>query len=430
MNDSDSQRLLGFLKNINYIRTDRPEKADLIILNTCSVRDKAEQKVYSALGRFKELKSVNPGLVIAVAGCVAQQAGEALLKRVPYLDMVIGTHNIHRIHELLANVSGKRKRVAETGFFADMDKNEYSVAAVPEGGRALLSIMRGCDNFCSYCIVPYTRGREASRPPEEILAEINGLVSKGVVEVTLVGQNVNSYGLGTLTPFPALLRQVSAVSGLKRIRFVTSHPKDIQPELIELFKEEEKLCSHMHLPVQSGSDEVLRRMRRGYTRSDYLEKINRLRRARPGMAITSDVIVGFPGETERDFSETLKLIDEARFDNIFSFMYSPRPGTGAAALDGHLPQEVKSERLAMLQKRQREIAFDKNRELIGRTMEVIIEGRSRQSAAQYVGRSSCARVVNITLPVDMTGKLVDVEITGAYHNSLRGELNERKAICC
>jgi tRNA-2-methylthio-N6-dimethylallyladenosine synthase len=287
------------------MRTDSPEKADLIILNTCTIREKAEHKVYSALGKFRPLKYGRHDIIIAVAGCVAQQAGEALLKKVPYLDMVIGTHNIHLIEQLLKCVSEKKERISATGFFSEMNEVEYAVPRA-EGARALVSIMRGCDNFCSYCVVPFTRGREASRNPNDILFEITALAKKGVIEVTLVGQNVNSFGRGTPNTFAGLLKSVLGIDGIERVRFVTSHPKDIPRELIALFASESKLCAHIHLPVQSGSDAVLKRMKRGYTRQEYLDKIGLLRDARPDIAITTDIITGFPGETDADFDDTMR----------------------------------------------------------------------------------------------------------------------------
>ncbi|TAN61810.1 tRNA (N6-isopentenyl adenosine(37)-C2)-methylthiotransferase MiaB [bacterium] len=430
MNDSDSKRLLSFLKNINYIRTDSPEKADLIILNTCTIREKAEHKVYSALGKFKPLKYGSQHIIIAVAGCVAQQAGEALLKKVPYLDLVIGTHNIHLIEQLLKRVSEKKERISATGFFSEMNEAEYTVASHAEGARALVSIMRGCDNFCSYCVVPFTRGREASRNPDDILFEITALAKKGVIEVTLVGQNVNSFGRGTPNSFAGLLKSVLGIDGIERVRFVTSHPKDISRELIALFAGEGKLCAHIHLPVQSGSDAVLKRMKRGYTRQEYLDKIGLLRDARPDIAITTDIITGFPGETDADFDDTMRLIEEVRFDNNFSFMYSPRPGTVAASLEAQLPLEVKSQRLDVVQQRQREITEEINLSLVGRHTQVLIEGPGKLQSFEYTGKTSCGRVLKIILPFDMTGKLVDVEIIEAYRNSLRGELSQRTSVCC
>lgn len=422
MNDNDSDRLLGFLKDINYIRTEKPEQADFIIINTCSIRDKAEQKVYSALGRFKSLKNENPGLVIGVAGCVAQQKGEAFLKRVPYLDVVVGTHNIHRIQEILCEVRVNKRRVVATELSSGIDGREYGRLPSTSGVKASVSIMRGCDNFCAYCIVPYTRGREVSRTGADIMNEVSALAQRGIKEITLIGQNVNSYGIGTNLDFTALLRKVCRVDGISRVRFMTSHPKDFSAELTRLYAEEEKLCSHAHLPAQSGSDDVLTRMKRGYTRAQYLEKTAMLRAVRPDIAITSDIIVGFPGETERDFQDTMDLIDTVRYDNIFSFMYSPMPDTEAAGFDGQVPLETKSERLGILQAAQLNITNGKNRALIGKIVKCLVEGNSRSGRNEFYGRTSCGRAVKFSANAAAPGRLADVLITDAYANSLRGAL--------
>src|SRR5574337_355801 len=374
MNENDSDRILGFLKDVRYSRTYEPDKADLIILNTCSIRDKAEQKVYSALGRFKDLKHGNPGLIIGVSGCVAQQEGAKLLKRAPYLDIVFGPHNIHRLKDLLAEASLKNRPVAVEQS-AEIGADEYGITLPATGHKAFVSIMRGCDNFCAYCIVPYTRGREVSRASLEIIEEVKRLSDKGVREVTLLGQNVNSYGNnGGDVSFPVLLKMAAGVDGIKRVRFITSHPKDISEELIFLFKDEPKLCRHIHLPVQSGSDEVLRKMGRGYTKDEYLSRVSLLKSLYPDMAIPTDIIVGFPGETGAGFGETMALLDTVRFDNIFSFMYSPRPGTRAASFTEQVAFDVKSERLRVLQEAQREITFQRNRSLVGSKIEVLVEG--------------------------------------------------------
>jgi tRNA-2-methylthio-N6-dimethylallyladenosine synthase len=422
MNDSDSGRILGFLKDIGYIRTGEPALADLILINTCSIRDKAEQKVYSTLGRFKGLKKENPGLMIGVSGCVAQQEGRVLLKRAPYLDLVFGTHNIHRIGDLLKDAKTRGKGVVATDLYGSIGEGEYGPWAGAVGGRAFVSIMRGCDNYCSYCVVPYTRGREASRKSADIIAEIEGLVERGAADVTLLGQNVNSYGRGLAPPdvsFPGLLRLAAGVEGVKRVRFLTSHPKDISEELICLFGEEPKLCGHMHLPVQSGSEAVLGMMGRGYTRDEYLAKAGLLRRLYPDMSITTDVIVGFPGESDADFEATMDLIREFRFDNVFSFMYSPRPGTPASAYSGHVPAEVKSARLSALQEVQRGITLGRNRSLVGRTVEVLIEGPSKAGMEEAAGRTGCNRVVNFPWRSAEAGGLHNVKITEALPNSLR-----------
>ncbi|MBI5469381.1 MAG: tRNA (N6-isopentenyl adenosine(37)-C2)-methylthiotransferase MiaB [Deltaproteobacteria bacterium] len=428
MNENDSDRILGFLKDIRYSRTYEPGKADLIIINTCSIRDKAEQKVYSALGRFKELKSWNPGLIIGVSGCVAQQQGAKLLKRAPYLDIVFGPHNIHRLKDLLDEASLKKRPVAVEQS-AEIGADEYGFTLPSTKHRAFVSIMRGCDNFCAYCIVPYTRGREVSRGSAEVVEEVKRLSDEGVKEVTLLGQNVNSYGNnGGDVSFPCLLRMVAGVEGIERIKFITSHPKDISEELIYLFRDEPKLCRHIHLPVQSGSDGVLRKMGRGYTVDEYFSRVSLLRSLYPGMAITTDMIVGFPGETGADFDDTMALLDRVRFDSIFSFMYSPRPGTKAASFKEQVPFEVKSERLRILMAAQREISLERNRRLEGSTIEVVVEGASKTDVEELSGRTSCGRVVNFPAPEGErteAGCLIDVSITHAFPNSLRGMVAER-----
>jgi tRNA-2-methylthio-N6-dimethylallyladenosine synthase len=430
MNDNDSERSLGFLREINYRETMHPGDADLILINTCSIRDKAEHKVYSTLGRYKALKAENPGLVIGVSGCVAQQQGERLLKRVPYLDMVVGPHNIHKLKDLIGEVTVKKKRVVEVTLRETIDADEYGVSTAIKPPKAFVSIMRGCNNFCTYCIVPYTRGREVSRKSSEILREISALAGSGIREVTLLGQNVNSYGApGGALSFPGLLRGVAGISGIERIRFVTSHPKDISDELIRLFGEEQKLARHIHLPVQSGADRVLEMMGRGYTRAEYLLKIKTLRRLYPDISITTDIIVGFPAETDSDFDATMALIEEAGFDNIFSFMYSRRPGTAAAGFELRIPEETSKERLLKLQETQRAITLARSRALIGRTMTVLAEGPSKADASELTGRTSCNRVVNFMAPDVPAGILTDVSITGAYPNSLRGTVMQRGSLC-
>lgn len=422
MNDNDSLRMLAILKELGYSRTGAPEMADLIIINTCSVRGKAEHKVYSTIGRFKSLKRAKPSLIIGVAGCVAQQEGERLLKRSPYLDIVFGPQNIHRLKEILSAASIGKQRVVATAQSAAIDGSEYGRITPSSGEKASVSIMRGCDNYCSYCIVPYTRGREVSRDSVEIIREISGLASDGVKEVTLLGQNVNSYGAGGKADaaFPELLRMVCSVDGIRRVRFITSHPKDISEELIYLFGEEPGLCRHIHLPVQSGSDPVLKRMGRGYTQKEYLAKVALLKKLYPDISVTTDIIVGFPGETEADFNATMDLINEVGFDNVFSFMYSPRPGTLAAGFEGQVALDLRSKRLRLLQETQKEISARKSKALIGKRAEVLVEGESKAREDELSGRTSCNRVVNFQGPKGLAGRLVGVTITDALSNSLRG----------
>ncbi|MBI5561503.1 MAG: tRNA (N6-isopentenyl adenosine(37)-C2)-methylthiotransferase MiaB [Deltaproteobacteria bacterium] len=426
MNELDSSRMIGALAEIGFRRTDNPGAAEVILINTCAVRDKAEHKLYSMLGRFRELKRERPGLVIGVAGCVAQRDSAALLKRAPYVDIVFGTHNVHRLKDFLDKAATDAGVVVETAFRDALEPEEYAFNEVAADARAFVAIMRGCNNFCAYCIVPYTRGRELSRRSADIIAEIERLARSGAAEVTLVGQNVNSYGAnsGGDCSFPELLRKASMTAGIKRVRFMTSHPKDISDELIDAFSEAPNLCRHMHLPVQSGSDGILKKMRRGYTRDEYAAKARRIRSLYPDMSITSDIIVGFPGEGDKDFEDTLGLISDLRFDNIFSFMYSPRPGTEAAAFKDHVPAEVKAERLRLLQEAQRGITIARNGALVGTMQEVMIEGDSKTNARMTSGRTRCGRIVNFPAPDgyrEALGATIRVMITGAYANSLAGE---------
>jgi len=422
MNEHDTERILRLLEGFHYRETKDAGEADFVLINTCSVREKPEHKVYSALGRFKGLKE-KKGAIIGVAGCVAQQEGNRLLERVPYLDMVVGTHAIPMLPQLLQKVETSGERVCEAGFDPD---GSYLKAIPPRSPldqiRSYVTIMQGCDHFCSFCIVPYVRGREQSRPSREIVEEVERLVEMGVKEVCLLGQNVNGYGKGLKeeVSFSQLLRRIDEIDGLDRIRFTTSHPKDLSEELIQAYSKLSKLCEHIHLPFQSGSDKVLKAMHRGYTKESYLEKIDRLKRVCPSMAVTADVIVGFPGEEEKDFEETLDLIQEVRFDDLFSFKYSPRKGTRAAQLTDKVEEKVKQDRLSLLQKIQREITFQKNQELEGGGEEVLVEGRSKQSHEDVTGRTRSNKIVNFRGPLSLVGKLVPVRITNAYPHSLRG----------
>jgi tRNA-2-methylthio-N6-dimethylallyladenosine synthase len=433
MNEDDSDRLFSFLNDIGFTRTREPQSADLIIINTCSIRDKAEQKVYSTVGRFKALKTKNPGLIIGIMGCLAQQKGESLLTRIPHLDMVVGTHNIHRIPALLEEVSLKRKRVVANEFYGTITGGEYRPRS-PELKRkkSFVSIMRGCNNYCSYCIVPYVRGGEVSRPASDILQEVGALAANGTKEITLLGQNVNSYGTsgGADISFPELLRRVCRLEGIERVRIVTSHPKDISMELIKLFGEEPKLCRNIHLPVQSGSDRVLERMNRGYTVEEYLSKVFFFKKLYPGMSITTDIIVGFPGEEERDFEASMSVVMEVEFDSIFSFKYSLRPMTLAATFKDQVPEGVKSRRLEILQSTQKDITRKKNKALEGKTVDILVEGRSKAAENELTGRASCNRVVNFPGEPSLVGSVIDVLITQAYSNSLRAIPIERSHPCC
>lgn len=426
MNQYDSDRIAQVMARRGYDQTDRIDAADLILLNTCSVRDKAEQKVYSALGGWKEFKEFREGIIIGVGGCVAQQEGERLLKRVPHLDLVFGTHNIHRLPEMVEQVEAAQRRPVEIAFYRDPAYMEDPDGATRvRGVKAFVTVMQGCNKVCSFCIVPHVRGRELSRPSAKIIAEVKSLVKKGVIEIMLLGQNVNSYG--KLTPaessFAELLGRIDAIDGLERIRFTTSHPQDLSPELTEAFAALGKLCEHLHLPVQSGSDTVLARMRRGYTRAEYFERIQRLRERCPDVALSSDIIVGFPGETDAEFAQTLELLAELEYDEVFSFAYSPRPQTVSAKLYADdVPQEIKKARLAEVQTLQREISLNNNRRRIGNVEEILVDGPSRLKNGQLMGRTRGNRIVNVAGPESLAGQLVPVEITGATANSLIGEV--------
>ncbi|HTT71000.1 MAG TPA: tRNA (N6-isopentenyl adenosine(37)-C2)-methylthiotransferase MiaB [Anaeromyxobacteraceae bacterium] len=427
MNEVDSARMLELLGRHGYARALYPEDADVILLNTCSVREKAEQKLLSALGRYREHRA-RRGTLLAVGGCVAQQEKERLLARVPYLDLVFGPDHVGELPALLARA--ERERFAETGF---LPSEEYVFPrADPEASRgrvtAFVTAMKGCDNVCSFCIVPHTRGREVSRPYPEIAGECAALALVGVREVTLIGQNVNSYAGGC--SFADLLRRVAAVPGLERVRFTTSHPHDLSEALVEAFREEEKVMPHFHLPVQSGSDAVLARMRRDYTVAEYLERLGRLRAARPGIAVTTDFIVGFPGETEVDFARSLALLEEARFDNSFSFVYSPRPHTGAARRLGSAPEwaeverEVALERLERLQTVQRRISSEVMAGELGRVVRVLVEGALDGEPGRRFGRTPENRVVHLEADERRApgGASLPVLVTRAHANSLSGEV--------
>ena len=424
MNEHDTERILRLLESSNYLETKDAQEADFILINTCSVREKPEHKVYSALGRYKWLKEKR-GAIIGVAGCVAQQEGDKLLNRIPYLDMVIGTHAIPMLPQLLQKIEFFGQRICETGF--DPEGN-YLKTILPQKPldkvKSYVTIMQGCDHFCSFCIVPYVRGREKSRSSREIIEEVRHLAEMGVKEIFLLGQNVNSYGKGLEEEinFPKLLRRINEIEGIQRIRFTTSHPKDLSEELIQAFSRLPKLCEHIHLPFQSGSDKILKAMHRGYTRESYLEKIDQLKDVCPSIAVTADVIVGFPGEEEKDFEETLYLLQKVRFDDLYSFKYSPRKGTRAAQFMDKVEEKVKQDRLSILQEIQKGNTLQKNQACEGQVEEVLVEGRSKQSAQDVAGRTRSNKIVNFEGNISLVGKLVPVRITKGYAHSLRGEL--------
>jgi tRNA-2-methylthio-N6-dimethylallyladenosine synthase len=424
MNEYDSDHLSRILEDSGYLRANDPEKADVVLLNTCSVRAKAEQKALSRLGRLASLKKKNPRLLLAVAGCVAQQRGVDLLERFAGLDLVLGPREIGNFRRILGKAEKGGTRVAAVDArgtpVSFLGGFEYFQQRV----KAYITIMEGCNNFCSYCIVPYVRGRETSRPPQEILEEARSLILQGVKEITLLGQNVNSY-VHEKIRFPGLLQAMNEIKGLHRIRFTTSHPKDLSPELIQCFAHLEKLCYHIHLPFQAGSNRVLKAMKRGYTREKYVDLIGEVRKARPGIAVTSDVMVGFPGETDEDFELTLDLIRRIEFDNLFSFKYSDREGTPAAKMEGKIPEPEKLGRLALLQELQRKITLKKNRELIGKNLEVLVEGTSKKGKG-LTGRTDTNKVVNFIDDKRYINKLINVTIKRASFNSLWGELTSLK----
>lgn len=427
MNVVDSERIIDLLGGIGYHQVEEADQAGLILLNTCAVRDKAVRKAYGHLGRFKPLKDRNPALILGMGGCIAQQEGKQLLDEFPYLDLVFGTHNVHRLPELVQQVADNRVRCEETEFLdRDTRLQLFPSRIGKEAFTRFVTVMQGCDNFCSYCVVPYVRGREISRSSDEILDEICELAQQGVREVTLIGQNVNSYGTKEEAElsFAALLEQINAIDGIDRIRFTTSHPKDLSDELIECFGRLDKLCKHLHLPVQCGSNEILRAMNRGYTRERYLEIVSRLRQVCPDIRLTTDVIVGFPGESGDNFAATMSLLEKVRYAEIYSFIYSPRKGTAAADIDDDTPAAVKKERFDRMLDVQQEISRQTWEADVGTVQEVLVEGESKMGEGQVFGRSSWNRIVNFSGPAELAGRLVSVRITKSYRNSLLGELLE------
>jgi tRNA-2-methylthio-N6-dimethylallyladenosine synthase len=423
MNVHDSEQMAALLFDIGYKPTDNMKMADLILLNTCSIREKAAQKAYSQLGRLGKLKEQNQELIIGAGGCLAQQLGTKFHKKAAGLDFVFGTHNIHLLPQIVLSIEKKRRKITEINFHKSL--NSIGVFALPQAGAvsAFVTIMQGCNNFCAYCVVPYLRGREMSRPADDVMEEIKKLAACGIKEVTLLGQNVNSYGktFDDGFNFTALIKKIGKISGIERIRFTTSHPRDLSAELIDCFATEKKLCKHIHLPVQSGSNRILELMNRGYTVEEYIKKINHLRKLVPEISITSDVIVGFPGETNKDYEETIDMMEKIRFDSLFSFKYSEREGTAAQKLKGKIAEDEKLRRLEKLQALQNEHTLEKNTALEGSIQELLVEGKSRNSESDLMGRTSSWKIVNFKSEMDLIGKLVDVKISKAYLHSLRGK---------
>ena len=426
MNEYDSDRMADVLRAFAGMeQTGRPEEADVILFNTCSIREKSEEKVFSDLGRVRPLKLANPDLLIAVGGCVASQEGAAILKRAPYVDVVFGPQTLHRLPQLLeARRATGRSQVDIS--FPEIEKFDHLPAPQTVSGTAYVTIMEGCSKYCTFCVVPYTRGEEVSRPLADVMRDVQGLIAQGVKEVTLLGQNVNAYrGLsddGETVDFAFLLQAIAALDGIARVRYTTSHPKDMSQRLIDVYATTPKLVSHLHLPVQSGSDRILAAMKRGHTVLEYKSIIRRVRAARPDICVTSDFIVGFPGETEQDFEATMRLIDEVGFDNSFSYLYSPRPGTPAAELRDDTPHEVKAQRLKRLQDRIAEQEDAVAQAMLGTTQRALVEGRSKKDELELAARTDNNRVVNFSGTADLVGGFVEVKITQVVRHTLRGEV--------
>jgi len=431
MNEYDSDKISDVLaESHNLELTTNPEEADVLLLNTCSIREKAQEKVFSQLGRWKTWKQEKPDLVIGVGGCVASQEGDSIQKRAPYVDMVFGPQTIHRLPQMLNSVGQHHRHVVDISF-PEIEKFDHLPEARADGPTAFVSIMEGCSKYCSFCVVPYTRGEEVSRPFDDILAEVAGLAAQGVREVNLLGQNVNAYrgvmdgaadGEQEEADLALLIDYVAAIDGIDRIRFTTSHPLEFSERLIQAYAEVPELVGFLHLPVQCGSDRVLAAMKRGHTALEYKHIIRKLREVRPDISISSDFIVGFPGETDEDFEATMKLIDDVDFDHSFSFIYSARPGTPAAALPDNTPLAVKKQRLARLQQDISSRAEKYSRAMIGTVQRVLVEGPSRKSEIQMSGRTENNRVTNFNGSAALVGRFVDVKITEAFSNSLQGEI--------
>ncbi len=424
MNEYDSDKMADVLRACEGMeKTEQPETADVILLNTCSIREKAEDKVYSDLGRIRALKAENPNLIIGVGGCVASQEGDAIVKRAPYVDVVFGPQTLHRLPQLIQarRQSGLPQVDIE---FPEIEKFDHLPTPQSTAGSAFVAIMEGCSKYCTYCVVPYTRGEEVSRPFADVMREVETLMAQGVKEVTLLGQNVNAYAGehedGEIVDFAFLIQAIAALDGIERIRYTTSHPKEMTQRLIDVYATTPKLVSHLHLPVQSGSDRILAAMKRGHTALEYKSVIRRLRAARPDICISSDFIVGFPGETEADFVATMKLIEDVGFDSSFSFIFSPRPGTPAAEMHDDTPPEVHAARLRRLQ-----LQIDANEQtialaMLGSVQRVLVEGRSKKDANELAGRTDNNRVVNFAAPAHLIGQFTHVNINEVVRHTLRG----------
>ncbi len=426
MNEYDSDKMADVLAGDDgAVRTEDPEDADIILFNTCSVREKAQEKVFHDLGRVRHLKKAKPDLVIGVGGCVASQEGAAIVARAPYVDLVFGPQTLHRLPQMIAARRASGRPQVDISF-PEIEKFDALPPASVSGTSAFVSIMEGCSKYCSFCVVPYTRGEEVSRPLADVLAEVEGLVRIGVREITLLGQNVNAYrGVmddGEAADLALLIETLAAMASIERIRYTTSHPREMTQRLIDTYRSTPKLVSHLHLPVQSGSDRILAAMKRGYSVLEFKSLVRKLRTARPDLSLSSDFIIGFPGETEDDFEKTMRLVEELEFDNSFSFVYSPRPGTPAAEMADDTPQEVKIERLMRLQKTIEQQAFRISESMVGTVQRVLVEGHARKDVRELAGRTDNNRVVNFAGHERLIGHFVDVRITAALPHSLRGEV--------
>lgn len=426
MNEYDSDKMRDVLNVSHGLElVDDPALADVLLLNTCSVREKAQEKVFSALGRWRKLKEQKPHIIIGVGGCVASQEGEAIQKRAPYVDIVFGPQTLHRLPQLLDQARDHKQKVVDISF-PEIEKFDAMPQPRAEGPKAFVSVMEGCSKYCTFCVVPYTRGEEISRPLSDVLNEVRALAGQGVREINLLGQNVNAYrgamDDGDTADLALLIRYVAAIEGIGRIRFTTSHPIEFTDNLIETFADVPQLVDHLHLPVQSGSDRILKLMKRGHLRADYLETIRKLREVRPNISLSSDFIIGFPGETDADFEDTLSLQDAIGFDTSFSFIYSQRPGTPAADLPDDVPSDVKKMRLERFQKRNIELAAEISAAMVNTVQSVLVEGQSKKDVLQVQGRTENNRVVNFIGHPRLIGQFVDVLITEALPNSLRGRI--------
>lgn len=426
MNEYDSSKMADLLDSTHgYQLTEEAEEADVLLLNTCSIREKAQEKVFHQLGRWKNLKEKNPDLIIGVGGCVASQEGDHIRQRAPYVDIVFGPQTLHRLPEMINRLRGNRSPIVDVSF-PEIEKFDRLPEPRAEGPTAFVSIMEGCNKYCTYCVVPYTRGEEVSRPADDILLEIAQLAAQGVREINLLGQNVNAYRAtnhdGSECTFAELLRLVASIDGIDRLRFTTSHPIEFTDDIIAVYEDTPELVSFLHLPVQSGSDRILTMMKRAHTALEYKSLIRKIRKARPGIQISSDFIVGFPGETQEDFEQTMKLIADVEFDMSYSFVFSARPGTPAADMPDDVPEEEKKQRLYILQERINQQAMQFSRCMLGTTQRILVEGLSRKSVMELSGRTENNRVVNFEGTPDLIGKFVDVEITDVNPNSLRGKL--------